>query len=332
MIPRLSIIIPAYNMEKYLPDAVKSVREQTFSDWELILVDDGSSDSTPRLCDEAAASDKRIHAVHRKNGGLSAARNSGLDNASGEYVAFLDADDILSPAFCEIMTKCAVAKNMDIVNSSYIEFSNIPPEKFFNKKPEYIAATIAGCSVIPARLAVARTLYQRHAMVPSVCTKIFKRTIFDKIRFREGSWYEDLDIFYRLYLSTDEVGVVNTPLYGYRQQAESFIHTFSRGRYEALDVTDRMFDWIGRNSPTLLPAARDRRMSAHFNILLLIMRNWKQIKKMAAESGDNTLLEEAKYMKTRCKNVIRAQRAASLRNPLVRPKNRIGALLSYLFF
>ena len=95
----VSVIIPAYNAEKYLLEAVASVISQSSSDWELILVDDGSTDSTPGLCDSFAASDSRISVIHKPNGGLSDARNHGIEAASGEYLTFLDADDVLDPRF-----------------------------------------------------------------------------------------------------------------------------------------------------------------------------------------------------------------------------------------
>ncbi len=98
--PAISIIVPVYKTERFLGACIASIQAQTFADFELILVDDGSPDNCPALCDAAAAKDRRIRVVHQKNRGLSGARNAGLDTARGEWVAFVDSDDTVTPDFC----------------------------------------------------------------------------------------------------------------------------------------------------------------------------------------------------------------------------------------
>lgn len=98
--PEISIIVPVYKTERFLSACISSILAQTFTDFELILVDDGSPDSCPALCDAAAAKDSRIRVIHQKNRGLSVARNAGLDAAEGEWIAFVDSDDIITPDFC----------------------------------------------------------------------------------------------------------------------------------------------------------------------------------------------------------------------------------------
>lgn len=98
--PEISIIVPVYKTERFLSACISSILAQTFTDFELILVDDGSPDSCPALCDAAAAKDSRIRVIHQKNRGLSGARNAGLDAAEGEWIAFVDSDDIITPDFC----------------------------------------------------------------------------------------------------------------------------------------------------------------------------------------------------------------------------------------
>lgn len=103
--PLVSIIVPAYNAEEYLPKTFDCILHQTVSDWELIVVDDGAKDQTPRICDEYASKDERIRCIHKQNGGVSAARNIGLDNVRGKYVTFVDADDYIAPHYLEVLTK-----------------------------------------------------------------------------------------------------------------------------------------------------------------------------------------------------------------------------------
>ena len=300
--PLVSVIVPAYNAEKYLPAAIESVLKQTYRGWELILVDDGSTDSTPAICDKAAAADPRVRVVHKPNGGLSSARNAGIGASSGKYLTFLDADDLLAPSFLEIMVAVAIVTDAEIIAMPLLSghtpyFGAKPKIKFQCKNPERL---------------VEKILYQTSAVECSACGKLFDRERWEQNAFREGIGYEDLDVFYRVILSVDKVAVVPQPLYFYRQHPDSYIHTFTRKRADVLDVTDRLLAWMRENRPQLIPAAEDRRMSAHFNILSLLYKNHVRDK----------ALEE------RCWRVIRAQRTKSLRNPKVRLKNRVGAFIA----
>ncbi len=119
--PTVSIIVPIYNVEKYLPDCINSILAQKYRDFELILIDDGSTDSCPRICDENAEKDERIRVIHRINGGVSAARNSGLDVAKGIYIAFCDGDDYWKPDYLQQLVDIILIKNVDCIVSNYIE-------------------------------------------------------------------------------------------------------------------------------------------------------------------------------------------------------------------
>ncbi len=118
--PRLSIIVPVYNVEKYLDRCVTSIRNQAFLDWELILVDDGSQDKSPLMCDGFAKEDQRIRVIHKENGGLSSARNTGLKEAKGEYVGFVDSDDTINKDMYTKMIEIADITNVDFLMSDYI--------------------------------------------------------------------------------------------------------------------------------------------------------------------------------------------------------------------
>ncbi len=117
--PKISVIIPVYNVEKYLERCINSVRNQTMTDWQILLVDDGSDDNSPKLCDEYAKADPRIHVCHKKNGGASSARNTGIDMAEGEYLCFLDSDDTLYDYSLEKLVSAAEKENADIVFGGY---------------------------------------------------------------------------------------------------------------------------------------------------------------------------------------------------------------------
>ena len=135
MLPKVSVVIPVYNSAKYLRECLDSIVAQTFSDWEVIAVDDGSSDESPAILDEYAAKDSRIKAIHKANGGVSAARNDGLDAAAGEYVLFVDSDDLLLANAIEILYKTVLNENADVVFGDHTSFRS---EKESAKERRYV--------------------------------------------------------------------------------------------------------------------------------------------------------------------------------------------------
>ena len=126
--PLLSIIVPVYKVENYLQKCIDSILAQTFTDFELILVEDGSPDGCPALCDAAAAKDARIRVLHQKNGGLSAARNAGLDVARGEWIGFVDSDDYIAPEMYETLYKAVQSTGADLALCDYaaVDEAGIP--------------------------------------------------------------------------------------------------------------------------------------------------------------------------------------------------------------
>ena len=303
----VAVVVPVYRAEKYLRQCVESVLAQTFASWQLILVDDGSDDSSPALCDSLALSDPRIRAVHQPNAGVSAARNRGVAEASSPFVTFLDADDILHPRFLEILLSPLLRGDADISISRVLDFSGAEPD--FPDIPHIPAPALMNAGEV-----VETVLYQTRSFDNGIGGKIYSRPLLLDVPYRKNTRYEDLDHFYRCWLLASRIALFSIPLYGYRQHPDSYMHRFSEARADVLDVTDAILEYMRLHHPSLIPAAADRRMSAHFNILLLLYRNRLQ----------------APEIEARCWRVIRQQRTASLRNAKVRPKNRFGALLSIL--
>ncbi|MDE5712831.1 MAG: glycosyltransferase [Muribaculaceae bacterium] len=317
----ISIIIPVYNSEKYLEETIESVYSQTFCDWELILVDDGSTDRSGELCEKAAILNPKTRVVHKKNGGLSSARNAGITAAKGSCLLFLDSDDLLPPVALELLSKKMADSGSDIVCGNIHNFRSsanlLGSHNFMKSIPGQI-----GIKTFTPVKALEKILYQK-TINNSVCGKLFSKNLFREVRFREGTGYEDLDIISPLVLEATKISVIALPLYHYRQHQESYIHTFSMKRCDVLEVTRKMVDYMACNCPRLLPAARSRQLSANFNILGLIAANRNHIK----ERG---LSEEAGRIACDCWNKIKELRGESLRNPSVRLKNKTGILASYL--
>ncbi len=171
MRPRISLIVPVYKAEKYLPQCIQSVREQTFPGWECILVDDGSPDACPKICDEAAQGDARFRVIHQPNGGVSAARNAGLSAAQGEYILFCDGDDVIAPAAMELALAAQEEHPGDLICWTLCRKMELMPKQ--STRPEY-------------KLFSARQAGIYHTTIPghSNCNKLFSKALLEKNALR----------------------------------------------------------------------------------------------------------------------------------------------------
>lgn len=303
----ISVIVPVYNAGALLEPCIESVLAQSFTDWELLLVDDASTDSSAAVCRRYAASDSRIRALAMpRNSGPSAARNLGIDCAKGSYIAFLDSDDRFAPSFLERLKQIILTTGCEIAAAPMMRTSK---EKSAIKE-EYPAS--GQLIVSDATTAIADTLYQKRNN-PSVSGKLFKKSIFADERFRDGR-FEDLDLFYRLFLLAGRIAWTPTPLYLYTINPASYMQNFTPERAVVLDVVERMIAFMEQNHPALLPAARDRALSAAFNIFVLLNRHGC----------------DEPEIKRRCREIILRYRRESLLNPRVRLKNKLAVIATYL--
>lgn len=216
--PKISIIVPVYNVEKYLDRCVQSILNQTYSDFELILVDDGSPDRCPELCDDWEKKDSRIKVVHKENGGLSSARNAGLDASSAPFVSFVDSDDWLAADIYEVAMELQHEYCADMVAFSMKKtFDDVENADELQMNPEVF--------VMPGKDWIPR-LYQD---LPSpgviACNKIFKRELFQHIRFTEGRIYEDTLILPKLlYAANCCVVTTHIGYFYYQANGSSIMH------------------------------------------------------------------------------------------------------------
>lgn len=206
----ISMIIPVYNVEKYLERCLESVFAQTYSDYEVVLVDDGSSDHSGELCDALAKRDARVRVIHKDNGGLSSARNTGLEAADGEYITFVDSDDVIHPYYLEKLWQACEETDADIAMGRLTRFKE--KEALF-KEPNSEGTLVVKTGV--------ETLYSYFdkknevADFVSACCKLYKRKLFDEIRFPERRLFEDEFTTYRLYYKAQKVSISSDILYYY---------------------------------------------------------------------------------------------------------------------
>ena len=211
--PEISIIVPVYKVEKYLNECIDSILAQTFTDFELILVDDGSPDNCPALCDAAAEKDSRVRVIHQQNKGLSGARNAGIDIARGNWLGFVDSDDMIDSTFCEKMLHAAVQAGVEM---SACNILRLEEDKTLNSYQERCLKN----EVLPRE-----EIAHRIQLLPfrMVMTRLCRREVFEGVRFPEGKNYEDAFTTPDVLEHVTKVACVAEPLYQYRLRPGSIM-------------------------------------------------------------------------------------------------------------
>ena len=234
----VTIIIPVYNVERYLKRCVDSVIHQTYNNLEIILIDDGSSDNCPAMCDEWAQKDSRIKVIHKKNGGLSDARNYGLDNMSGDFVYFLDSDDYISADAIECLVASQEMNNSDIVigNSVIIDENNNQTEWSCTFNDEvFLAKELLERKIIPAKYVIA-------------CNKLYRITVFNNVRFPKSLIHEDEYILSDVVRNSKNVSTVSKITYFYFQRSNGIMKSKSINRGDFLCALSHRLDYYLENN------------------------------------------------------------------------------------
>lgn len=213
----LTVVVPVFNTYKFLDRCMQSVVDQTYRNLEIIVVDDGSTDDSPGLCDKWEKQDNRIKVIHKSNGGLSSARNAALDCAAGEYISFLDSDDFWDPRFAEKMISVIKENNVQIVQC---RLRNVP-ENF--QITNHTETAYTKCKKVTSREALLGRDYNVTA-----CAKIYHRSLFEHTRFPVGIIDEDEATYYQLAYMTPFVCMLDDGLYYYVQRVNSITHSQSK--------------------------------------------------------------------------------------------------------
>lgn len=260
----ISVIVPVYNVEKYLDRCVKSILSQSFSDFELLLVDDGSPDRCGELCDEYAKGDSRIKAFHKRNGGLSDARNFGIEKALGEYLMFVDSDDYIHEQMLETLHRLitendadlAVCSAMDVFEGKEVTQVREIREFTLNKTESY-------------------KYMLRGDGLPSACNKLYKRQTVGEVRFPVGKLYEDGFFTPQILKRVEKTAVTSRPMYYYFRRADSITtKPFRKGDLDVIEAYDICVRQVRELCPEALPFAEFRYRNAYFNVLdKMLMRD-----------------------------------------------------------
>lgn len=246
--PFLSIIVPVYNVEAYLAECLDSILAQTFTDFEVLLIDDGSTDGSSALADAYAAKDARIHCFHKENGGHMSARQEGFRKSLGRYIAFVDSDDWIDPAMYERMCAAAVTYSADMVCCNY---TAVTPDKQIQRqdvcKPGFYNRRELEEQVYPTLLYSGSFFH--YGISPSLCNKLFQRTLLEKYLFRVPlsiKLGEDGLAAYPCLLGASSACFLADSFYYYRSNGGSLTHTMDHGRLAEnrllFDTYDKLID------------------------------------------------------------------------------------------
>ena len=271
----ISVIVPVYNVEKYLDRCLDSIRKQTYDNLEIILVDDGSADGSGQMCDVAAKEDKRIRVIHTPNGGLSHARNEGLEVARGDFIAFVDSDDYIHKEMFGRMLDTMISESSDMVICGIENFSDdsLPGENTKNELPDsYISVD---------KPDIFKCLLERDLVTVVQWNKLYKRRIFDDIRYPVGRLHEDVYVIHKELAQCSRITYLDAKMYFYYQRNDSIMHTESRKSVEdSIDgLTGRIRYFEDRN----MDSERTEAVRS-----LLIYLGWK-VEQIAVSEGYSEL-------------------------------------------
>lgn len=223
----ISVIIPVYNVAPFLEECVNSVRRQTYIDLEIILIDDGSTDGSEKICDDYTKIDSRIHVIHQENGGLSAARNTGIDHAHGEYLLFVDSDDRIHPLMVQVLYEGMIEFSAEIAICSFrkIEEWERSDVMDISERREF-----AHAELFSGRDCLINMYNDSKPDMIVAWNKLYRRKEFDKLRYPEGKIHEDMFLTYRILYPLNRCLYIQTALYEYRTRKGSI--TYKKNKLE----------------------------------------------------------------------------------------------------
>lgn len=227
--PLITVIVPVYGVEKYINKCVDSILNQTYSNIEVILIDDESPDRCPEICDEYAANDNRVKVIHQKNAGQSAARNAGLDIAKGEYISFVDSDDYVDPSFLEKMFRRICDDNSDLV---VCEYDVVDDSGNVIQNKAYLKHDI----VISEEKFWELESTTHYMFCAALWNKLFKASAWKKLRLKVGKYAEDSFAMTRYIAGKKKISIIKEPLYDYFQRDNSLVHSFSLKNLDAVEA------------------------------------------------------------------------------------------------
>lgn len=279
----ISVIVPIYNVEKYLKRCIDSIVNQSYKNLEIILVDDGSPDKCPCICDEYSKEDSRIKVVHKENGGLSDARNAGLNVASGKYILFIDSDDWIHCDMIKVLYNAIVDEDADIAECKSIKTSEFVEEVYDNNE-----ISITSFTTVEALL----SLIKEKPLKQTVWDKLYRREVIENVPFEKGKYHEDEFFTYQVFGNSKKVVFCDRVFYYYFQREDSIMgEQFSMKRLNAIEGRYNRYIYIKNRFPNL---TYDAHKSAFF---LALYYGQKSLRCKDKDVKDKSISTIKKYVK-----------------------------------
>ncbi len=289
---KVSIIVPVYNIETYLRHCIDSLIVQTLKEIEIILVDDGSTDSGGAICDEYADRDKRIKVVHKTNGGLSDARNTGINLARGDFIGFVDGDDSVLPEMFEVLYRACIEKNtrMAACDRSYHTRKEVPE----------LVLSMKRCRVLTSEEFFGEVLMHSDTVSMGVWNKLYEKHLFDDVRFPVGKMHEDNATLYRLVFKTDRVAYIPAQYYIYAKRPGSItLLPYGIRDYDRYEADHSLYQYIASNHPSMIPLAAEHlclsNLSITRNMALSGVRDNEMYNKTQKENSELLLIHKQNF-------------------------------------
>ena len=267
---KISVIVPVYNVEQYLERCVDSIINQTYTNLEIILVNDGSTDNSGKLCDELAKKDERIRVIHKENGGLSDARNRGIDESESDLVGFIDSDDYIDSDMYEVLLKNLNDTDADLsMCALYDVYNNTPEAQVTNKETWKLSSEQAIKMVMEAKI-----------LSVTAVNKLYRKSLFTDLKFEVGKIAEDAFIMIKLLDKCEKIVATNEKKYYYVHRENSITtQKFSKKFLNVIEAYEQNSNIILEKYPKLKDVAQTRMNWAYFYVLdrLLLDDNYKEI-------------------------------------------------------
>ncbi len=300
----ISVIVPVYNVKPYLGRCINALIEQEYSEIEIILIDDGSSDGSGEICDKYSVKDSRIKVIHKENGGLSDARNIGIEVAKGDIFTFVDSDDWVSDDYLSIMYENMKRYDSDISGCRFQYVSD--SERIDSRKVKEDVRLWDSQDAL-------RAMLQQDGYTTSACGQLYSRELFDGIRFPIGKYYEDFATVYKLIHKARRIVHSGDRLYYYYKRRGSIQNEkYNDKHFIEFVFAKEVFEFIKVTYPEIIYAARERLVGICFHLILMMDKNQRK------NSDEKELFD-----------TIRDNRRILIKDARTSKKVRMGCLLSY---
>lgn len=283
----VSVVIPVYNIEKWLWQCVESVISQTYADLQIILVDDGSTDLSGKICDEYAANDSRIEVIHKENGGLSDARNAGTEIAKGEYIYYLDGDDWLDKDAIKTAVQFSYSHDCDVIQSGHWYASS----DYLGFDKEFLSQSQQ--PFVLNRVKAMRQLILNNYLKNFAWGKLYRTGIVKKHPFPVGKYFEDSFWQHLIIDESSNVGIIPQPYYFYRQRTESISSVVSVRNFDLIRGMDCRMSFINEHYPELYKLCAKRFWKSVWLLKLGVQRG-PELLRAGYDSFENVLIDKHK--------------------------------------